>query len=557
MRGEAEIPWTDQREPEGTRWTILRSHVVSLQEIVRDIDLLEDRDDFEIVHRSMVRTIGTIRIQGPEGSERVYVKTYRHRGWGNTLRFFLFGSKAKAEWAMGIRFMALGIPSFQPLAYGERRKGPFLKEAYLVTREVPNSISLDRYLEELRKEDPDRISEKKANILKGIAGLVGEIHRKGIYHRDLHSGNILVKWNGSHGLCLHIIDLHRADVYRRISKQKRLQNLAQLFFSLSGIMVNEDEGAFLAFYAGKAEGLIGDKDQALRTIHRMGERVRFRHFQSRQKRCIRRGTLFDREKKENFRWFWRRGAPIAEIEMILTLPRSGQAHSERVLKSSKETTISICSIKRQAGTQGICLKTYRYRGLIYGITYLFRPSKAMKSWVAAHGLLVRGIPTARPMALIEERRWRVLRDSFLFMEDLTDCPGIDRYVKAAFTGKGRGDRHKRKRALITAFATTMRSLHNSGIFHKDLKAANVLVKETGELSWMFPFIDLDGVSFQKGPIQLSKRILNLIQINASIPLQISSTDRLRFLLVYRSETGLSERGKAFARKVAETVGKVA
>jgi serine/threonine protein kinase len=173
----------------------------------------------------------------------------------------------------------------------------------------------------------------------------------------------------------------------------------------------------------------------------------------------------------------------------------------------------------------------------------------MKSWIAAHGLSVRGIPTASAMALIEDRRWRVLRDSFLFMEDLTDCSGLDRYVKAAFPGKGKDNRIMEKRAFINTFATIVRSLHERGIFHKDLKASNILVKETGESSWRFHFIDLDGVSFQKGPLRSSKSILNLIQINASIPSQISSTDRLRFLHVYMSEPGLTDRGKAFARKV--------
>jgi hypothetical protein len=239
------------------------------------------------------------------------------------------------------------------------------------------------------------------------------------------------------------------------------------------------------------------------------------------------------------------------MERIIALTRSGQTHSERVLKSSKETIISIWRIKGKTGTQRVCLKIYRYRGLIYGIKYLFQSSKAMRSWIAAHGLWVRGIPTARPMALIEERRWGVLRDSFLFMEDLTDCPGIDRYVKAAFSEKAGDGRHGEKRSFVAAFAASMRSLHDSGLFHKDLKAANILVEKTGDLSWKFHLIDMDGVSFRKGPLQPQKRILNLIQINASIPLQISSTDRLRFMLKYRSEKGLSERGKAFARKVIE------
>ncbi len=135
------------------------------------------------------------------------------------------------------------------------------------------------------------------------------------------------------------------------------------------------------------------------------------------------------------------------------------------------------------------------------------------------------------------------------MEDLTDCPGLDRYVKAALPGKGRDDRIKGKRAFINAFATIVKALHERGIFHKDLKASNILVKDTGESSWRFHFIDLDGVSFQKGPLRSSKRILNLVQINASIPSQISSTDRLRFLHVYMSEPGLTDRGKDFARKV--------
>jgi serine/threonine protein kinase len=549
LRGDRPNHWIDKKGQGGMSWTVINSHFVFLQEILHNVDSIEDRHDFDIVNKSMVRTIGSITIQGPEGSEKLYVKTYRNKGWGNALRFLFFDSKAKVEWELGIKMGDLGIPSFKPLAYGERRKRLILKEAYLITREIRSSVPLNRFVAELQGEDPDRFFEKKARLIEGLAGLVGDMHRLGVHHRDLHGGNILVQRDGSQGPRHYVIDLHRAEVTGRISKWKRLRSISQLFFSMSAVMVDDDERTFIRLYKRKSQDFKGDTEKALKAIRRFGKRIRFRHFRSRQKRCLKKSTLFNKEKRGVLGWYWWRGAPIKEMESILSRLRSGQESPERVLKSSKETTTSIWRIKSQEGAEKICLKHYHDQGLIYGMKYLFRSSKAMKSWIAAHGLRVLRIPTAKPMALIEERRWRVLGDSFLIMEDLTDFPAIDRYVKSTFPINGPSDRLEEKRAFIAAFAHTMRSLHDRGLFHKDLKAANILIKKTGNLNWKFYLIDLDGVSFEKGPLKASMRIVNLIQINASIPVQISSTDRLRFLLAYSSEQGLSTRLKTLTLKV--------
>jgi serine/threonine protein kinase len=107
------------------------------------------------------------------------------------------------------------------------------------------------------------------------------------------------------------------------------------------------------------------------------------------------------------------------------------------------------------------------------------------------------------------------------------------------------------RALIERVARTIRSLHQRQLSHRDLKAANVLVRrwdapadepsaysqDIQNLLYMpesaIWLIDLVGVE-NFAELSMGRKVQNLSRLNASFHghADITRTDRLRFLLTY-------------------------
>ncbi len=80
---------------------------------------------------------------------------------------------------------------------------------------------------------------------------------------------------------------------------------------------------------------------------------------------------------------------------------------------------------------------------------------------------------------------------------------------------------------------TGRGLHlrgeRRGVFHRDLKANNLLVRPRAAGGWDFLPIDLDRVEFRTGPVPEAGVLLNLAQLNAAVAAPVTRADRLRVL----------------------------
>ena len=94
---------------------------------------------------------------------------------------------------------------------------------------------------------------------------------------------------------------------------------------------------------------------------------------------------------------------------------------------------------------------------------------------------------------------------------------------------------------------SFKRLHDSGVYHGDLKANNIIVKESND-TWNFFYLDLDWVWFKKW-LTLRKKIKNLSQLNASLPHCITYTDRLRFYRTYAGVKNLNDENKRIVRAI--------
>jgi len=86
------------------------------------------------------------------------------------------------------------------------------------------------------------------------------------------------------------------------------------------------------------------------------------------------------------------------------------------------------------------------------------------------------------------------------------------------------------REFIGRLARLVRRMHRRGVYHRDLKANNILVRGDE-----FYVVDLDRVDFARH-VPHEDCAWNLAQLNAAVGAPVTRTDRLRFFFAYAGNT---------------------
>jgi tRNA A-37 threonylcarbamoyl transferase component Bud32 len=512
MRWHREVPndLFHKRGLRGLRWIITEDTAQQLPSLLLDNPehFLLTNPPQRLLKESPVRTVSI--ISGPQGE--FFLKKYKTRGVGERLKYFFVPSKAHKEWVVARRALSKGIVTPTPLAMAERRKRGFLKDAFLVTQAISPSSPLIELIPEGGHED----------LLIRAAWLIRGAHEAGLFHQDLHAGNILV---GGKEKKVYLIDLHRSRFMKSVSKQRRLWNLAQFFYSLKFWLSAEDKKTFLRRYDEEEDVLAEGLEEGLRKIGRLEERIYRRHMKSRTKRCLKDSGGFYVVNQDGWRIWARRGWKIEELLKVIKEHKNIVARGkDGLIKDDRRTAITLFPYTKTR----ICVKEYRYRGIPRKLKEVFRRSKARRGWLMGNGLAVRGIVGITPQALLECRRWGFPQEAFLIMETPPGYCELDRYMVQSFEDSPH--RRIKKRPFLEALASFMATLYELKISHRDLKTCNIMVQEEQD-NWNFGLIDMDDVQLDKA-IQHKNLRKTLIQLNTSTPLFIDMKDRIRFLVHY-------------------------
>ncbi|MBI3858351.1 MAG: hypothetical protein HY293_21925, partial [Planctomycetes bacterium] len=141
---------------------------------------------------------------------------------------------------------------------------------------------------------------------------------------------------------------------------------------------------------------------------------------------------------------------------------------------------------------------------------------ARPAWENAYGLEIRGIPTPRLHAVLGDRV-------------------VGEWIEGALPLWDHLKAHGVSRDLLFRLARLVRRLHLRGVYHRDLKANNILVR--GDDLFV---IDLDRVDFVR-EVPPEDRAWNLAQLNAAVAEPLTRTDRLRFFLAYAGHDAAMRR----------------
>ncbi|MGF1579195.1 MAG: lipopolysaccharide kinase InaA family protein [Gemmataceae bacterium] len=477
------------------------------------------------------------RVNLPELS--FYIKhnlLHNYRAW---LRQLVRPSKARTEHEQISELNSRGIPTLEPLGFGERTDGLTSGESYLITKSLNDTQQLDDFLERTLPTFPT--TEQTAirqQIATSLGQFVARLHETGVSHQDFHCGNILLRWQ--HGQAhLYLIDLQAVRLQRSLSWSERQTNLVILNRWLS-LRSNRTERCrfWKAYLEVLGTSLESETARGLaKSIEQKTRDSNLFFWQRRDRRCRFRNRRYSLIRRRPFRGYNVTDLDKADVESILRDPDVFfRDPNRKILKESKSVKVIEIQVRVAGRDIPAVFKRVEVRRWSDPLASLFRWTPALRSWVYGHGLRERGLPTARPLMVFHRMKWGMATQGYLLMEKVPNSGDVRDLISSLESCK----HHQRLlRRRIQQLAWLIRTLHDRGLTHRDLKTPNILVSnETEELSRTsspFCFIDLVGLSRVKNP-GWELRAKNLVRLAVCFleDPRVTRTDKLRFLRAYLS-----------------------
>lgn len=160
------------------------------------------------------------------------IRTYRRGGVARHLPggFFLLQNRALRELEIHCFVFANGLPVPEPLGACWQRAGLWFGGA-IATREIEAVNLFDRLEALAPRIQPDgvkfEVNDGHVKLMRSCGGIFRRMHDLGVFHADLHAGNVLAASDG-----LYLIDFDKAVALPRLSRLQRAQNLFRFRRSL-------------------------------------------------------------------------------------------------------------------------------------------------------------------------------------------------------------------------------------------------------------------------------------------------------------------------------------
>jgi hypothetical protein len=408
----------------------------------------EPPDGAERVKKNRAREVLRVRLAGGHDA---FVK------WSVRERPRWRRSAAGAEYANLARVRAAGIPAVEPLAVAERRVG-LRRETVLVTRAAADAEPVERTIR--REGAPARRA-----LLAEAAALARRLHEARLLHRDLHAGNLL-RARGE----LLLVDLQKL-VALPFAPPAALRARDLVWLVSDGRLgtaasPREIATAYLAAAPGGPEG-----ERFVRQVARASERAARVRLASRERRCVSPSTGFRIEPRGAQRVFRR-----ADVTTSAALEAARSAGRIAAFRGGPPPGPAPDPFDRGQGAaepdapaEGPALARPFGPGLGFdGSLALAHPG--LRAWRLAHALLLRGLDTPAPLALVERRRGGTVAASLLLVRGADD---------AAELAKALAGDSARARALGAELAR----LHARGA---ELARAELRLRDRGTLVALAP-----------------------------------------------------------------------
>jgi tRNA A-37 threonylcarbamoyl transferase component Bud32 len=562
---------TSDAAADGVHWQFASGDAARLDEVALSIEaaLASARQVKEGLHRAVYR------LDTPRGA--LFVKHDRCAGWRRRLRQFLGGSAAHREFHKTLAVAGRGVPTVMPVAWGERRRSGLPMESYFVSREVPDSHTLDEYLATVLPGLPPAVGAgARRDLIGALARFTARMHQAGVFHGDFHAGNLLVRAPAESGNALagtdardssldsaaprlYLLDLAGARLSGPLDWRRSCQSLAMLFTSTLRQATRTDRWRFWKTYlAARSDLRIPDTRAAATQVVARGQRHARRILSGRDDRCLKSNRDFQRLAAADGLAHAVRDFPAADLQRLLADPaRPIHEHRHAPRKLSHSSLVIEARLPLADGPATVAYKRSRDKswwkaalGRLRALAHL-PGGRARRGWQLGHALLERGIATPRPLAMIMPGAGR--GESFLATAWIDGALDLHQFAWR-LAGLPAAERRHRTRQAAASLGKLIGRMHHWRISHRDLKGCNLLLVERpdGVAAWL---IDLDAVRIGRW-LSADGRARDLARLAASALAHdwLTATDRLRFLRVYLRELDQPGDWRPLWRDVARRCG---
>ncbi|MDR0673147.1 MAG: hypothetical protein LBF93_05730 [Zoogloeaceae bacterium] len=298
---------------------------------------------------------------------------------------------------------------------------------------------------------------------------VARLHARGLWQEDLHPDNLLMR-DGR----LYFVDgggIRAQTPGTALSPRRALDNLG-MFCAQWPIGMEAGLSGFLAAY--RAENPASGAQMDCTALQKAVTRQRQARLRDWLKKITRECSGFHIRRKGAFGFCVTRRDIEEVIAPILENPDVCIATGQ-LCKDGGTATVA----RVEASGRTFIVKRYNIKDFRHALRRFWRRSRAWRAWREGNRLLALGIPTARPLALIE-RRWLWFSGvAYLVMEYLPGEDILHRLQTGDMTAR---------RAEIAAVWDLFADLVRARLSHGDMKGNNLIWQEG-----RWALIDLDAM----------------------------------------------------------------
>jgi heptose I phosphotransferase len=168
-----------------------------------------------------------------------FLKLHQGVGWReiikNLLQLRLPVLGAANEYHAIRALQRLGVDTLTVAGFGRRGGNPATQLSFLITDELSGVQSLEDYCRDWRLRPP--APALKRRLIERLADISRTLHEHGINHRDYYLCHFMLDLSQPldaeriRTAPLHLIDLHRAQLRRRVPRRWRIKDLGALYYS--------------------------------------------------------------------------------------------------------------------------------------------------------------------------------------------------------------------------------------------------------------------------------------------------------------------------------------
>lgn len=163
----------------------------------------------------------------------------------------------------------------------------------------------------------------------------------------------------------------------------------------------------------------------------------------------------------------------------------------------------------------------------------FRQGRALRNLETSLKLQHLGVPIAAPLAALHKRRGLLAKQSIYITEFLEDSSSLHTFASVQLPETP----FAIKKQLTSRLAEILASLHKNGLWHRDSKATNFIVRKNGDGRYEILLTDVDGIK-PYFLLQESQRFRSLWQLAASL-LSMSAVNRTDYLRLFENYCDLT------------------